>query len=84
MILTTKQTQILDAILRGNPDGSWLDLDQLLEKLPYKTTKGSMQFSIRALVKHALIDKKPLELRRGQSRVVFAPTGRAYDMRMRS
>ena len=78
--LTTKQTQIMDSILRGNPDGSWMDFDELIAALPYKTTKDSMHFSIRALVKHGLIDKKPLEFRRGQERRVLAPTGRAYEV----
>lgn len=83
MNLTQKQAVILDTIIKGNPDGSWLDLNQTLEKLPYETTKDSFQFSIRALVGKGLIEKKGLEFRRGQNRVVYAPTLRAYDLRRR-
>lgn len=31
--------------------------DELLEVLPYKTTKQSIQFSIRALIKKGLVEK---------------------------
>ncbi len=81
--LTTKQTKILDTIIRGNPDGSWLDMDQTLAALPYETTKPAFQFSVRALVDRGLIEKKPVEFRRGQNRVVYAPTARAFDLRKR-
>lgn len=83
MNMTQKQCQITDIILRGNPDGSFIDLDQLVERVPYKTSKDSMHFSIRALIKHGLIEKKPLEHRRGQDRCILAPTARAYSVRHR-
>lgn len=83
MNMTTKQRTIMEAILRGNPDGSWMDLDQLITTLPYKTGKDSMHFSIRALVNKGLLEKKPLEFRRGQERRVLAPTGLAYEVCLR-
>ena len=76
--LTQKQIAILDCVRRGK-DGDFLDLDQLLEEVPYVTTKQSMQFSIRALEKRRLIEKLPLEKRRERLRVRYRITklGRA-------
>ena len=42
MNLTRKQVMIVDTILKGNPDGTWLDIDQLIENLPYETSKDSI------------------------------------------
>lgn len=79
--LTPKQKQIVDTIIRANPDGTWLDFDQLIAKLPYSTTKASMHFSLRALIAKGVVEKKGLELRRGQERRILAPTARAYELR---
>lgn len=80
--LSKKQRQILDVLIRGNPDGSWVDLDQLLERLPYKTTKPSIQYSIRILIRKGMLERKSIELRRGHYRRLLAPTMKAYQ-RMR-
>ncbi|EIP1841375.1 hypothetical protein LR934_004766, partial [Salmonella enterica] len=56
MTLTDKQKDIIKTINLGHERGHLLDLDELLEVLPYKTTKQSMQFSIRALVKKGLVE----------------------------
>lgn len=80
MKLTTKQLQILDVLVRGNPDGSFCDLDQLLDRLPYDTTKSSMTFSIRALLAKELIILQPKETRRGKARKIISPTKLGYDM----
>lgn len=78
--LSKKQIAILRILVRANPtDGTFCDLDELLDRLPYKTTKESVQFSIRALEKRGLIEKKPLETRRGQGRRVLAPTIAGYS-----
>lgn len=74
MNLTSKQQQIMRTVVRANPDGSFLDLDQLIENLTYKTTKASMHFSIRALEEKGLVEKQPTEIRRGRSRAIIAPT----------
>lgn len=77
--LSRKQWEIIDAIMRGNPDGTWLDFDQLLERMSYKPSKPSMHFSLRALINRGLIEKAPTELRRKQNRRVLAPTTLAYE-----
>lgn len=77
--LSRKQWEIIDAIMRGNTDGSWLDFDQLLEKMSYGPSKPSMHFSLRALIKRGLIENAPHEVRRKQSRRILAPTTLAYE-----
>ena len=78
MKVTAKQREIMGTIIAGNPDGTFLDIDQLLEALPYRTTKQSLQFSIRALVKHGMLTKAQGEYRRTRIRTVLVPTGLAY------
>ena len=64
----------MEVIVVGNDDGTNVDLDQILDLLPYKTTKESLQFSLRALVEKGCIQKMPTETRRGRARVVYAAT----------
>lgn len=80
MHLTTKQIELIRVIGAGNDDGTATDLDEILERVRYETTKQSIQFSIRALVAHGLIEKKGVEKRRGRQRQVIAVTelGRDY------
>ena len=70
--LTAKQYNVLDTVTRLNSDGSWIDLDQLLERVPHKTTKQALQFTVRSMVDRGLLEKKGRETRRGRSRVLFA------------
>jgi DNA-binding PadR family transcriptional regulator len=67
MHLTAKQIELLRVIGAGGPDGS-CDLDEILANVRYQTTKASLQFSIRALVNHGLIEKLAVEKRRGRQR----------------
>lgn len=78
--VTEKQYKILNVICIGNgtsdDDDKVLipvDLDQLLERLTYKTTKQSMQFSIRALITRGFITKGS-DKRRSASRATYMPT----------
>lgn len=74
MHLTQKQIELLRVIGARNEDGSAVDLDQILELLSYQTTKQSLQFSIRALIAHALIKKDAPEKRRGRTRTLISLT----------
>ena len=76
--LSPKQKEIMSVVMKCNSDGSFLDLDQILDTLAYVTTKASLQFSLRALIGRGLIAKAPREKRRGQQRAVIAPTELAY------
>jgi DNA-binding MarR family transcriptional regulator len=71
MELTSKQIHILTVILKKNPDGRAVDLDQILSRLPYETTKDSLHFSLRALIKKGLIEKGGFENRRGERRRII-------------
>lgn len=82
-IITDKQYKIMVVICEGNKDSngkvvSPVDIDELLERVAYTTTKASMQFSIRALIRRGLIIKGQ-EHRRGRLRTTLLPTpdGRA-------
>lgn len=74
MHLTSKQIELMTIIGSGNPDGTAVDLDQILERLSYHPTKQSLQFSIRALIARDLIKKDPAEKRRGRMRTVISLT----------
>lgn len=74
MHLTVKQIELLNVIARGDERGKPLDLDQVLDKLTYETTKQSLQFSVRAMVSKGLIFKRGVEKRRGRQRQVLEAT----------
>lgn len=74
MHLTTKQIEILRIVAKGNPDGSFADLDEILMRASYKPTKQAIQFTIRSLIEHNLIEKHASEKRRGRQRVLIGAT----------
>lgn len=74
MHLTAKQVELLNVIARGNGPKEPADLDEILDRIRYETTKQSLQFSIRALVNRGLIEKKGVEKRRGRQRQVIGAT----------
>tara|TARA_B110000037_G_C17017643_1_gene463937 strand:- start:356 stop:682 length:327 start_codon:yes stop_codon:yes gene_type:complete len=83
MKISLKQAMILRVIVKSNDDGTFCDLDEILERLTeYEdagpTTKQSIQFVIRTLIRKGLIKKKGQELRRGRIRVVIAATALGY------
>lgn len=78
MTLTDKQEAVLTTVVKGNPDGSFVDLDQLIDEVPYKTTKEAIQFVIRSLIKKGLMEKKDTEKRRGRRRAVLGATPEGY------
>lgn len=77
--LTSKQRHIMLTLQRGSEDGDWMDLDELLVSLPYRTTKQSLQFSIRALIERGMVEKKGLAKRRGRQRRLLGPSALGYD-----
>jgi DNA-binding PadR family transcriptional regulator len=72
MKITENQARILSVLVEGNPDGSIVDLDQLLDRLRvdfhWATTKPSLQFSLRQLIKAGLVNRLGQELRRQRNR----------------
>ena len=65
-------------INKGNPDGSFCDLDEVLERIPWETSKESLQFSVRALIKKDLVMKQGLEKRRSRSRRLLSLTEKGF------
>lgn len=79
---TAKQLEIIGLIVQGeNPDTGFspIDIDLLMERLSYKPSKQSLQFSIRALVQKGWITKVYLN-RRERPRVCFHPTETGKQM----
>lgn len=76
--VTKKQIALLAAIRKGGDSGNFPDIDQVLKNLSYETTKQSLQFSIRALIKNGWVVKGDLEVRRGQERRVVFLTHAGY------
>jgi DNA-binding PadR family transcriptional regulator len=74
MRLTEKQIEQLRVICPGNPDGTDLDIDQILESMNYTPSKQSFQFSLRALINKGLVVKGVREVRRGRERQTITPT----------
>ncbi|MCL2874763.1 MAG: hypothetical protein FWF12_00415 [Betaproteobacteria bacterium] len=72
--MSDKQLEVLRVLVEGNTDGSFVDMDELLERVNYKPTKASMHFSIRHLIKRDLIEKKGTEMRRGRHRSILGAT----------
>lgn len=82
--LTNKQYRILAVLCDGNgkdEKGNFIpcDLDELLERLSYDTTKQSMQFSVRALEARRLL-VRGYERRRGARRCTLTPTLKAKQL----
>jgi len=71
--LTPHQKSVLLEVCKGNPDGSPIDLDQLVEAVNYKVTKSAIRFTIRRMCRRDLIKKQGHELRRGKNRALFGP-----------
>ena len=75
MRLTDKQIKTLTCIAKGNPDGSIIDLDQILDNLAEKydwvTSKASLIFTLRILTERGFIEKLGTECRRGRNRRLF-------------
>lgn len=74
--LTKNQTHVLTTLFKAEsfhdtPDSQKMDLDQLIEKVPYNVTKESIQFTLRFLVKRGYVEKAGTESRRGKRRVLW-------------
>jgi hypothetical protein len=77
--LTSNQRSVLEVIIRANRDGSWVDIDQLMERVDYHVTKQALQFTLRFMIQKQLIVKgKDRVLRRGRRRVILIPTELGY------
>ena len=72
--LTPKQRQQLQVICDGNRDGSPVDIYQLLDRLPYKTSRQSYKFSLNSLIKKGMVVKTMGERRGCAVVTIIEPT----------
>lgn len=75
MRLTDNQLKILRVLSDKNPDGSDLDLDQLLDTLAVEydwvTSKAALQWSLRQLIKLELVERMGKDIRRHRARRIL-------------
>lgn len=76
--ISEKQLNTLILIIKCNADGSLLDINQLMDRLPHSPTKEALQFTIRQLIEMGLIEKRDPETRRGSKRIVYSGTMKGY------
>lgn len=74
MNLTYRMIMILEVIMKRNPDGSMVDSDQIIERVDYEVTKPAIQFTLRRMVEHGVIEKSGNDTRRGKKRVLYKAT----------
>lgn len=80
--LTRKQAALMKVIMAGNIDAkgnriSWCDYKQILDRLPYKTSRDSLMCSIRILDQQGWISRAGKELRNGRAMQTVQPTAAA-------
>lgn len=66
--ITGKQLEALRVIANEEHGGRAQDLDQIISRLSYKTTKQNFQFVVRSLIKRELIEKLECKTARGKKR----------------
>lgn len=80
--LTTKQRATMKIIMAGNVDVTGarvgnVDYHQILERLPYKTSRESLMCSLRILEQQGWIEKAGKVIRDGRSHMSVKPTEQA-------
>lgn len=79
-MVTPKQLAILKALVKRNPDGSYLDVKELIERTAPGTARGSMICSLRHLHMHGLIREDELVTRRGRRVRTYAATQKGMTL----
>lgn len=79
--ISKKQKEILNIVARGNPDGTPVTRQQVLERVTYETNLNSVWFIMRYIMGKKFIE--PYELMRvGEARsnrtFIITPLGRHY------
>lgn len=74
VMMTPKQFAVLKALVKGNTDGSLLDVWQLIEATAPGTTRGAMICTLRHLFAHGLVREDELVMRRSRKVRTLAAT----------
>lgn len=77
---TPKQIAVLRALVKRNPDGSYLDVKELIAATSPGTARGSMICTLRHLHMHDLIREDELVTRRGRRVRTYAATKKGMDL----
>ena len=80
VMMTAKQHAVLKALVKGNSDGSLLDVWQLIEATAPGTTRGAMICTLRHLVAHGLVREDELVIRRSRKVRTLAATDAGRDL----
>lgn len=72
--LTVHQLDTLCVIVKGNPDGSLVDIYQILDRVERDVVLQSMQTTLRALIIYGIVEKAPRQVRAGRSLMVYRAT----------
>lgn len=82
--MTPHQYEVLKVVIVGNdsedPTLVLVDLDEILERITRKTSKASIQFTIRALIHNGMMTKAGRSPRRGRQRVTYQATDQGVDV----
>lgn len=78
--MTSKQLGVLKALVRGNPDGSRLDVYQLIAAVAPGTTRGSMIVTLRHLFAHGLVQDDALVFRKNKKFRTYSATDLGREM----
>ncbi len=77
---TTKQIEILEAIKKGNPDGSMVSVYDILDRVSYDCKRDAMLHSIRRLVENGYVERRDLVNKGKKTNIrVFSITTKALD-----
>lgn len=84
MRLSPKARAIMNVIMEGYKDEQtgeqkWWGIREVVPRLPYKTTRDSLYFSIRALERKGYVEKGTPEKRNGFWVVPLLPSHKAID-----
>ena len=79
-LITAKQLAILKALVKRNPDGTNLDVVELIERCAPGTTRGAMICSLRHLAAHDLVEESDLLTRRGRRVRTYQATKKGADL----
>lgn len=80
VMVTPKQILILKELIKRNPDGTAVDVYQLIERCAPGTTRGAMICSLRHLAGHGLIAEAGKVLRGGRRRMTYIASQAGIEM----
>ena len=79
-MVTAKQIAVLKELVKRNPDGSYLDIKELLERAAPGTVRGSMICTLRHLHAHELVQEEDFVTRRGRRVRTYSATQKGIDL----